>query len=138
MAQLKPENEYTRITRSIKITAIPQYLKHESDPVRNRYVWAYTIRIRNHGRETVQLLNRHWHITDGQGQVRDVRGPGVVGEQPVLKSGEEFEYTSGVPLSTPFGIMEGEYEMTLDSGERFEVTIPPFSLDSPRGSDRPN
>jgi ApaG protein len=138
MPQLKSENEYSRITKGIKVTAIPQYLPDQSDPGQSRYVWAYTIRIHNHGRETVKLLNRHWHITDGKGQARDVRGPGVVGEQPVLKTGQEYEYTSGVPLTTPFGIMEGEYEMAFDSGETFEVIIPPFSLDSPSGNSRPN
>jgi ApaG protein len=113
-------------------------LADQSDPAQSRFVWAYTIHIRNDGPVTVQLLNRHWHITDAAGRARDVRGPGVIGEQPILAPGEEFEYTSGVPLTTASGIMEGEYEMVLESGAKFEVLIPAFSLDSPVGSSRPN
>ena len=129
---------YTLTTRGITVTAFPQYLTDQSDPMQSRYVWAYTIYIRNEGDVTVQLLNRHWHITDAQGRSHHVRGAGVVGEQPVLKPGEIFEYTSGVPLNTSSGFMQGEYEMALDSGDRFEVKIPAFSLDSPSGSSRPN
>jgi ApaG protein len=129
---------YTQTTRGISVTAMPTYLTDRSDPEQNRFVWSYTIFIRNEGEATVQLLNRHWHITDGLGRSHHVRGAGVVGEQPVLKPGEFYEYTSGVPLTTPSGIMQGEYEMALESGDRFEVIIPPFSLDSPQGSSRPN
>ena len=125
-------------TRDITITAQPQYLAEQSDPGQSRYVWSYTIHIKNDGTATVKLLNRHWHITDAQGRSHHVRGAGVVGEQPVLKPGEAFQYTSGVPLTTPSGIMTGEYEMALDSGDTFEVVIPPFSLDSPTGNSRPN
>ena len=95
------------------------------------YVWAYQVRIENQGQETVKLLNRYWHITDATGRVEEVRGPGVVGEQPVLGPGEAFEYTSGCPLQAPSGIMVGSYEMTKDDGTRFDVEIPAFSLDSP-------
>ena len=129
---------YTQTTRGIKITAIPQYLEDQSDPSQNRYVWAYTIYIHNEGDTTVKLLNRYWHITDGRGSVQEVRGPGVVGEQPVLKPGQAFRYTSGVPLTTPSGIMHGEYEMVLDSGDRFQATVPAFSLDGPVPQGRPN
>lgn len=132
------ESNYSKTTRSIQVTATPFYLADQSDPNQSRFVWAYTIRIRNEGGVTVKLLNRHWHITDAAGRSRDVRGPGVIGEQPVLAPGEEFEYTSGVPLTTPSGIMQGEYEMALESGKTFEVAIPAFSLDSPVGSSRPN
>jgi len=122
---------YAQETRGIRIVVRPTYLDAQSAPDEGRYVWAYQVRIENQGTETVQLLNRYWHITDAAGKVLEVRGPGVVGEQPVLKPGEAFEYTSGTPLATPSGIMVGSYEMTTEDGERFEVAIPAFSLDSP-------
>jgi ApaG protein len=122
---------YSEMTRSIKVTVKPFYLEDQSSPADNHYVWAYQVRIENHGGETVQLLRRYWRITDGIGRVQEVRGPGVVGEQPVLEPGEAFEYTSGTPLATPSGIMVGRYEMATEDGESFEVAIPAFSLDSP-------
>lgn len=122
---------YEATTRNLRVTVSPQFLEDESAPDQSRYIWAYTIEIANEGRETVQLLNRYWHITDAIGQVQEVRGAGVVGEQPVLAPGEAFTYTSGCPLSTPSGIMAGAYEMETANGERFEVTIPAFSLDLP-------
>jgi ApaG protein len=94
-------------------------------------VWAYKVNIQNRGQDTVQLLNRHWKITDKLGRLQEVRGSGVVGEQPVIKPGESFEYTSGCPLETPSGIMAGTYQMSTAAGERFEIEIPAFSLDSP-------
>ena len=122
---------YSETTRSIIVTVKPFYLENQSSPGEERYVWAYHVRIENQGKETVQLRRRHWKITDGRGQVQEVRGPGVVGEQPVLGPGESFEYTSGTPLPTPSGIMVGSYQMESESGERFDVAIPAFSLDSP-------
>jgi ApaG protein len=122
---------YSATTRSIKVTVEPQYLEDQSSPVDDHFVWAYRVRIENHGGETVRLRRRHWRITDGMGRVQEVRGPGVVGEQPVLAPGQAFEYTSGTPLSTPSGIMVGTYQMETGSGEHFEVDIPAFSLDSP-------
>ena len=122
---------YSETTRSINVTVQPFYLEDQSAPDEGRYVWAYHVRIENRGGETVQLRNRHWKITDGRGQVQEVRGPGVVGEQPVLGPGESFEYTSGTPLPTPSGIMVGRYEMRTPAGESFWVGIPAFSLDSP-------
>ena len=122
---------YSETTRSIKITVRPFYLDQHSEPNESRYVWAYHVRIENEGGETVQLRRRHWQITDGRGQVQEVRGPGVVGEQPVLGPGESFEYTSGTPLPTPSGVMVGSYEMETRAGEFFDVRIPAFSLDSP-------
>jgi ApaG protein len=122
---------YTETTRLINVTVQPFYLEDQSEPDEGRYVWAYHVRIENRGRETVQLRNRHWQITDSRGQVQEVRGPGVVGEQPVLGPGESFEYTSGTPLPTPSGIMVGSYEMETPAGESFLVRIPAFSLDSP-------
>jgi ApaG protein len=122
---------YVAVTRDIQITAIPDFLMEESDPAQNRYVWAYTIEIANLGRERVQLLSRHWIIIDALGHREDVKGPGVVGEQPVLEPGETFRYRSGCPLTTPSGIMKGSYRMTTASGEQFDAETPAFSLDSP-------
>lgn len=122
---------YERITRSIKISVEPYYLADQSAPDENHFVWAYHVKIENQGAETVQLLTRHWRITDSQGNVQEVRGDGVVGEQPVLSPGGSFEYTSGTPLPTPSGIMFGTYQMETEGGQRFDVEIPAFSLDSP-------
>ncbi len=122
---------YQKTTRAISITVEPTYLEERSSPPDNQYVWAYHVRIENSGEETVQLLNRYWRITDAHGRVQEVRGPGVVGEQPVLKPGDSFEYTSGTPLPTPSGIMVGAYQMETTDGERFDVAVPAFSLDSP-------
>lgn len=127
---------YMRTTRSITVKVKPVYLDDQSSPSENHFVWAYQVRIENRSAETVQLLNRHWQITDALGRIQEVRGAGVVGEQPVLEPGEAFEYTSGTPLPTPSGIMVGRYEMETATGERFEVDIPAFSLDSPHESAR--
>ena len=122
---------YAETTRSIRVTVTPYYLEDQSSPTDNRYVWAYHVRIENRGAETVQLRRRHWRITDAMGRMQEVRGPGVVGEQPVLAPGQSYEYTSGTPLPTPSGIMVGSYDMELPDGECFAVAIPAFSLDSP-------
>ena len=122
---------YQKETRAIQITVKPFYLEEQSEPDDSQYVFAYHIRIENNGRDVVQLLNRYWQITDGLGRIQEVRGPGVVGEQPVLRPGEAFEYTSGCPLNTSTGIMVGTYEMETLDGERFDVDIPAFSLDAP-------
>lgn len=123
---------YIKTTRGIKIQAEPQYLADQSQPGQDHYVWAYTILIENLTAETVQLLRRYWHITDANGQMQEVRGDGVIGEQPVLKPGEQFRYTSGVSLKTPSGIMVGSYTMTTPADSRlFDVDIPAFSLDCP-------
>ncbi len=122
---------YQKETRAIEITVKPFYLEEQSEPDDSHFVFAYHIRIRNNGRKTVQLLNRYWQITDGRGRTQEVRGAGVVGEQPVLQPGEAFEYTSGCPLNTSTGIMVGSYQMETQDGERFDVDIPAFSLDSP-------
>ena len=123
---------YTAVTRDIQITVMPQYLADRSEPDEGRYLWAYTIEIANLGRGTVQLVARHWVITDAAGKVETVSGVGVVGEQPVLNPGGTFRYTSGCPLSTPSGVMEGHYRMVDEDGNAFEVEIPAFSLDSPQ------
>ena len=122
---------YQKETRAIEITVKPFYLEEQSEPDDSHFVFAYHIRIQNNGRDVVQLLNRYWQITDGLGRMQEVRGPGVVGEQPVLRPGEAFEYTSGCPLNTATGIMVGTYEMETLDGERFDVDIPAFSLDAP-------
>ena len=129
---------YQATTNEISVTVKPVYLEDQSSPVDNHYVWAYWVKIENGGSDTVQLRNRYWRITDSHGQVQEVRGAGVVGEQPVLKPGESFEYTSGTPLSTPSGIMAGSYRMLRKNGAAFDVAIPAFSLDSPYEGARPN
>jgi ApaG protein len=122
---------YQQVTRGIAVTVQPTYLEDQSSPSDNHYVWAYRVRIENKGSETVQLRTRHWQITDAQGRMLEVKGPGVVGEQPVLQPGQSFEYTSGTPLKTPSGIMVGTYQMQTTGGDAFDVRIPAFSLDSP-------
>ena len=109
----------------------PTYLETRSSPNGSQYFWAYRVVIENQGPETVQLLSRHWMITNARGELTEVKGPGVVGEQPILKPGESFEYTSGAPLNTPSGMMGGAYQMESESGERFDIEIPTFSLDCP-------
>ena len=122
---------YTATTRNITVKVQPQFLAEQSDPVSDQYVWLYTIKIENGGTEAVQLLNRHWIITNAAGHVEEVQGPGVIGEQPVLQPGDSFQYTSGCPLRTPSGMMVGTYEMVGPGDERFDIDIPAFSLDSP-------
>ena len=122
---------YNEVTRAIKISVDPFFLEEQSEPDEFHYVWAYRVTIENQGKETVQLMRRHWHITDGTGRHHEVRGEGVVGEKPVLEPGEVFEYTSGAPLSTPSGFMVGTYQMANAEGKLFSVSIPAFSLDSP-------
>src|SRR5204862_6870254 len=117
--------------RSIPTRGRPVYLEDPSSPADAHSVGAYHVRIENRGDETVQFRNRHWKIIDSAGRLQEVRGPGVVGEQPVLKPGQSFEYTSSCPLPTASGFMVGDYEMETESGERFLVSIPAFSLDSP-------
>ena len=129
---------YSAITREIRVQVEPIYLDDQSEPDDAQYVWAYRVQIENEGTETVQLLTRYWHITDGMGRVQEVRGAGVVGEQPVLNPGDSYEYTSGTPLSTPSGFMEGYYEMETKNGSKFEASIPQFSLDSPFTSTKLN
>ena len=129
---------YTQKTKNISGTVTPIYLEDQSEPDEDHYVWAYQVKIENDSLETVQLRSRHWRITDANGLMQEVRGSGVVGEQPVLEPGESFEYTSGTPLNAPSGIMVGSYEMQTDEGNVIEVDIPAFSLDSPHQVVRPN
>ena len=129
---------YTKTTNSINITVNPYYLEDQSEPDEHHFVWAYQVTINNLGKERVKLKNRFWKIIDSNGIKHEVKGEGVVGKQPVLNPGEKFEYTSGTPLSTPSGFMEGHYEMETINGGRFDASIPLFSLDSPFISDQVN
>ncbi len=122
---------YRAVTRKIEVTVTPRFMSERSSPGNGYFFWAYTIGIANQGPETVQLKTRHWRITDAAGRLQEVKGAGVAGEEPVLKPGGSFEYTSGVPLTTPSGFMTGSYGMVSDSGEHFDIEIPNFSLDSP-------
>jgi ApaG protein len=122
---------FEEITREIRVAVEPSFLEDQSEPSAARYVWAYRVTIENLGREPVQLISRFWRITDARGQTREVRGPGVVGEQPTIRPGESFQYTSGAPLETPSGFMTGTYSMRTPRGENFEIVIPLFALDSP-------
>jgi ApaG protein len=124
---------YRAVTRNIEVNVEPIYLQEQSDPAENRYVWAYRVTIANHSAGWVKLLSRYWHITDGRGRVEEVRGPGVVGEQPELNPGDSYQYMSGCPLTTPSGIMVGTYTMRDAAGQTFEIDIPAFSLDMPGG-----
>ena len=116
----------------VTVNAVVQYLHDQSDDKAGRYVFAYTINIRNTGNATAQLISRHWIITDAQGLVQEVRGLGVVGAQPVLRPGEQHEYTSGAAIATPVGTMRGSYQMVAEDGTRFEAPIPEFTLSVPR------
>src|ERR1700692_1283966 len=124
---------YRAVTRQIEVTVEPNFLPGRSSVEKSQYFWSYTIVITNSGKETVQLRTRHWIITDASGRKQEVRGEGVVGEQPVLAPSERFEYTSGGALPTGSGLMAGRFQMVTESGERFEIDVPTFSLDSSDG-----
>lgn len=125
---------YQATTRDVVVSVRPIFLAEQSDPDAGQWVWAYQVRIENHGSATVQLLRRTWRITDARGRVQTIEGPGVVGEQPTLAAGDTFEYTSGTPLGTPSGFMSGIYHMVVAAtGEAFDAAVPAFSLDSPGG-----
>ena len=122
---------YECVTNNIRVCVQPVFIDEQSSPEDNRFFWAYRVTIANEGRQAVQLVSREWHVMDSLGHSIEVRGDGVIGEQPVLGPGESFEYTSGTPLSTPSGMMIGHYHMISDEGETFPVEIPAFSLDRP-------
>jgi ApaG protein len=122
---------YQAETHGVRVTVSPKFMEAESTPEQGRYFWAYTIEIVNLSERTMQLMTRHWLITDGRGEVHEVRGEGVIGKQPTLQPGESFSYTSGCPLMTPDGSMSGSYAMLGDDGTTFEVEVPLFPLDSP-------
>ena len=119
------------VTHGVRVHVHSEFDPDRSEPTRGQWFFLYTINIANQGSDTVQLLTRHWIITDADGKVEEVRGPGVVGKQPTLRPGESFEYTSGCPLTTAFGLMEGTYQMVTESGERFDAKIAPFTLSEP-------
>ena len=128
---------YSKITRNICVTVRSFFLEDRSQPDEGHFFWGYKVKIENRGPEPVQLMRRTWQITDGHGRTQHVHGAGVVGEQPLLEPGESFEYTSGTPLDTPSGFMVGAYHMMVpSSGEKFDVAIPAFSLDSPHQTGR--
>jgi ApaG protein len=122
---------YEAVTRGIRVRVRPHYMEEQSTPDEGYFFWAYAVEIANEGDAPVQLRSRVWRITDGHGHTEEVRGPGVVGQTPVIGPGESFSYTSGCPLKTPSGIMVGSYQMSDASGALFDVAIPAFSLDSP-------
>lgn len=120
------------VTRGVRVRVVSEYAPDRSEPAKNQWFFLYNVTITNEGTDTVQLLTRHWIIKDGTGHVEEVRGPGVIGKQPILKPGESFDYTSGCPLSTPFGVMEGTYQMiALGGDDRFDAKIAPFTLSEP-------
>lgn len=125
------KQSYELKTNEIRVRVEPIYLEDQSDPSMGRFMWAYIVNVSNEGTKSVQLKNRYWKIIDANGSFQEVRGAGVVGEQPIIEPGDCFEYTSGTPLSTPSGFMKGDYEMETEDGEIFTVEIPTFSLDSP-------
>ena len=116
------------VTENIRVEVLARHSAENSKPLEDQWVFQYTVRITNQGVDTVQLLTRHWIITDGVGQVHEVKGPGVVGEQPVLAPGESFKYSSWCPLRTPTGVMRGTYQMARPSGDQFDIEIAPFAL----------
>jgi ApaG protein len=122
---------YEARTQDILVRVVANFAPEQSDPEEGEYFWVYTVEIENHGKRTVQLVSRHWVITDAQNRIEEVNGPGVVGEQPELKPGEAFRYSSGCPLKTPSGAMRGSYHMTTDHGDAFDAEIPEFSLHLP-------
>ncbi len=131
--------EYTLTTNFVEVTVLPIYIEEQSIPYENCYVWMYNVKIKNKSQSTIQLLSRHWQIIDYKGKINEIAGVGVIGEQPVIKSGEVFKYTSGTYLNAPSGIMQGKYEfLNEESIKIFEVMIPPFSLDSPYVKTRPH
>jgi len=129
---------YTATTKGVRVSVRSSFDHERSEPDEHRYFWTYQIEIANVGERTVQLTHRHWRIIDALGRDRDVRGPGVVGEQPTLKPGQKFQYTSGCPLTTPSGIMDGTFLMVDEDGAAFDVKVPTFSLDSPSPRGRMN
>ena len=122
-----PDNKYR-----IEVSPMPQFIPEQSDPENDRYIFAYTITIRNIGEVPAQLVSRHWIITDGNNEIQEVRGLGVVGKQPLLQPGESFQYTSGSSLTTPIGTMKGSYQMVAEDGTHFDAEIPEFTLAMPR------
>jgi ApaG protein len=116
------------VTRGVRVQVAAQYSPERSQPASNQWFFLYTVTIANEGTDTVQLMTRHWIITDGAGRVEEIKGPGVVGKQPTIAPGDSFQYTSGCPLPTPFGVMEGTFQMITSTGQEFDVKVAPFTL----------
>jgi ApaG protein len=129
---------YEQVTRGVAVRVTPSFLPDQSSRERSRYVWAYTVEIENRGTAHIQLVSRHWVITDALNRTEEVKGAGVVGEQPELKPGEAYRYASACPLSTPSGLMHGSYQMITPQGDAFDVLVPAFSLDLPDARKRVN
>lgn len=129
---------YEAETEGVVVRVVPAFLEEESSPEDNRFIWAYHVEIENRGRRTLQLMTRHWYITDRDGCVQEVNGSGVVGQNPVLRPGARFEYTSGCPLNAPSGMMRGAYRLEDENGDMLEARIPLFALDSPYDKRAPN
>lgn len=125
------QSSSSAVTRGVRVDVVARFVPERSNPIENEWFFAYTITIKNQSDLVVQLLSRHWVITDADGKVEEVRGPGVVGQQPILQPGQSFEYTSACPLATSFGVMQGTYQMVTPEGERFDIAIAPFSLHEP-------
>ncbi|NQW00777.1 MAG: Co2+/Mg2+ efflux protein ApaG [Rhodospirillales bacterium] len=123
---------YEQTTRGVSISVNPEYLEDQSEPANGRFTWAYHVQIENVGNQSVQILIRHWKITNIKGESHEVVGDGLVGQQPVLQPGDVFEYTSGTPLSTPSGFMSGSFHVVAEGGDVFDAVVPAFSLDSPQ------
>ncbi len=131
--------EYTLTTNFVKVTVVPVYMEEHSIPYENCYVWMYNVKIQNQNQSTIQLLSRYWQIIDYTGKINEISGIGVTGEQPVIKFGETFRYTSGTYLNTPSGVMQGKYEFLNENNTQlFSVIIPTFSLDSPYSTVKPH
>ncbi len=126
-----PVTSSEAVTEGVRVTVRARYSAEHSDPGQSQWFFLYTIRIQNEGDETVQLTDRHWYIVDGSGRTEEVQGPGVVGNQPILEPGQAFEYTSGCPLTTPFGSMSGTYRMQRSNGTVFEAEVGLFELREP-------
>ena len=125
------ESTSEAVTSGVRVAVRARFIPERSNPGEGEWFFAYTIRIANESDRTVQLLSRHWVITDAEGKVEEVRGPGVVGQQPILGPGQSFEYTSACPLPTSFGVMQGTYQMVTPGGDRFDIAVAPFSLHEP-------
>ncbi len=137
-APMETDLSFEAETDGVLVRVSPQFVDEESSPERNHYVWAYHVEIENHGSRTLKLETRRWCITDRDGRVQDVEGPGVVGQHPVLEPGDRFEYTSGAPLAAPSGLMYGAYSLSDENGDIHDVQIPMFNLDSPYDLRRPS
>lgn len=134
----KLEKNYTKTSKNITVSVIPTFLSEQSVPDKNIYVWSYHVTIHNKSGRPVKLTHRHWHIVDSQGNISEVKGEGVIGEQPIIQDNKSFDYSSGTFLNTPSGIMKGKYKiLCITSGRSFNVEIPMFSLDSPYDVQRP-